>query len=129
MKPGVRIKYPWLLEIGAYTWIGEDCWIDNLASVQIGANVCISQGTYLCTGNHDWSDPYFGLVVQPIVIRDGAWVGAKSLLCPGVEMGEGAVVAAGSVVRGRLCSNIIYGGNPAVRIKVRTFKATESMPV
>src|SRR5581483_1392118 len=42
IKPGVSIKYPWLLEIGNNAWIGEKVWIDNLAKVTIGDNVCIS---------------------------------------------------------------------------------------
>jgi putative colanic acid biosynthesis acetyltransferase WcaF len=67
IKPGVRVKYPWRLFLGDHSWVGEDCWIDNLADVTIGSNVCISQGAYLCTGNHDWSDPAFGLIVRPIV--------------------------------------------------------------
>ena len=54
IKPGVRIKFPWRLEIGDDSWVGEDVWIDNLAPVQIGANCCISQGVYICTGSHDW---------------------------------------------------------------------------
>ena len=43
IKPGVNIKYPWLLEIGNDIWIGEKVWIDNLAKVKIADNVCISQ--------------------------------------------------------------------------------------
>jgi len=42
IKPGVRVKYPWLLSVGDHTWIGEDCWIDNLGPVQFGNNVCDS---------------------------------------------------------------------------------------
>jgi putative colanic acid biosynthesis acetyltransferase WcaF len=94
IKPGVRVKYPWRLSIGDNSWLGEDCWIDNLAQVSIGANACISQGAYLCTGNHDWSDPAFGLVVKSIVVGDAAWIAAKALIAPGVSLGEGAVAAA-----------------------------------
>src|SRR5580692_2251944 len=57
IKPGVTIKYPWHLEVGDDCWIGENSWIDNLTTVQLGNNVCVSQGAYFCTGNHDWSDP------------------------------------------------------------------------
>jgi len=74
IRPGVRVKNPWLLEIGDNSWVGEDVWIDNIGRVTVGANVCISQGAYLCSGNHDWTDPSFGLIVGPIVIQDGAWV-------------------------------------------------------
>jgi putative colanic acid biosynthesis acetyltransferase WcaF len=124
VKPGVRVKYPWLLKIGDFSWIGEDAWIDNLAMVQIGSHVCVSQGAYLCTGNHDWSDPRFGLIVRPIKIGDGAWVGAKALVCPGAELGAGAVAAAGSVVAGILEPNTIYSGNPAEAVKARVFQTT-----
>ena len=119
IKPGVRVKYPWLLEVGENTWLGEDVWLDNLAPIRIGSNVCISQGAYLCTGNHDWADPAFGLMVRPISVGDGAWIGAKVLLCPGVQVAEGAVAAAGSVVAGNLEAYTIYAGNPAVPIRKR----------
>jgi putative colanic acid biosynthesis acetyltransferase WcaF len=123
IKPGVVVKYPWHLSIGDDCWIGEDCWIDNLTTVKIGSNVCVSQGAYLCTGNHDWTDPAFGLVIAPIEIRDGAWAGAKCLLMPGVVLGEGAVAAAGSVVSGRVPGYEVYAGNPAVFVKRRSLRS------
>jgi putative colanic acid biosynthesis acetyltransferase WcaF len=119
IKPGVRVKYPWLLAIGDNSWIGEDVWIDNLAQVRIGSNVCISQSAYICTGNHDWTDPAFGLLVGPVTIRSGAWIGARALLCPGAEVLECAIAAAGSVVTGRLDAYTIYAGNPAIAVRTR----------
>ena len=126
IKPGVRVKYPWLLQVGDHTWIGEDVWIDNLAPVQLGSNVCISQGVYLCTGNHDWTDPLFGLVVRPIVIHDGAWLGAKAVVSPGVEVAECAIASAGSVVTRNLEASIIYAGNPAVAVRTRIVRQREA---
>jgi putative colanic acid biosynthesis acetyltransferase WcaF len=122
IKPGVRIKHPWMLTAGDHCWIGEDCWIDNLAPVTLGRNVCISQGAYLCTGNHDWSDPAFGLIVRPITLADGAWAGARSVLCPGAKLGEGAVAAAGSVVQGIIPDWQIWAGNPAVFVRRRNMR-------
>lgn len=122
IKPGVRVKYPWLLSVGLNSWIGEDCWIDNLAPVSIGKNVCVSQGAYFCTGNHDWSDPAFGLMVKPITLRDGSWVAAKAVLCPGVVIGECSVVGAGSVVTCDLPPFEIWAGNPAVFQRIRTIR-------
>ncbi len=119
IKPGVRVKYPWRLTIGAFSWIGEDVWIDNLADIRIGSHACISQGAYLCTGNHDWSDPHFGLIVRPIELADGVWVGARALLTPGVTLGEGAVAAAGSVVRSSIPAWEIHAGNPAILVRRR----------
>jgi putative colanic acid biosynthesis acetyltransferase WcaF len=122
IKPGVRIKHPWMLTAGDRCWLGEDCWIDNLAPVTLGRNVCISQGAYLCTGNHDWSDPAFGLIVKSIALADGAWAGARSVLCPGARLGEGAIAAAGSVVSGSVPPWEIHAGNPAVFVRRRTLR-------
>ncbi len=123
MKPGFRVKYPWHLKAGNNCWFGEDSWIDNLAPVVIGNNVCISQGAYLGTGNHDWSDPSFGLIVRPIRIHDGAWVGARSSVAPGIVIGECAVVGLGAVVTKNIPSFEIHAGNPATFTRVRNIGA------
>ena len=119
IKPGVRVKYPWRLSIGNHSWVGEDCWIDNLAQVDIGSNACLSQGAYLCTGNHDWSDPAFRLIVKPIRISDGAWVGAKSTIAPGVDLGRCSIASAGSVVARPIPDFEIHSGNPAAFVRMR----------
>lgn len=122
VKPGVRVKYPWRLLIGNDCWLGEDCWIDNLTTVQLGNDVCISQGAYLCTGNHDWSDPAFGLIVEPIFLEDGAWAGARSTLAPGVVLGTNAIAAAASFVAKSIPANEIHAGNPAQLVRRREIK-------
>ncbi len=119
IKPGVRVKYPWLLRVGDHCWIGEDCWIDNLSLVHLGNHVCISQGVYLCTGNHDWSDPTFGLIVRPIHVHDGAWICARAIVGPGAIIGEGAVLTAGSVATKSLQPYVVYAGNPATQFANR----------
>ncbi len=124
IKPSVNVKYPWNLVIGNCCWIGEACWIDNLSRVQIGDDVCLSQGSYLCTGNHDWKDPAFGLILAPIEVRDGAWVGAKATLMPGVVLGTGAIAAAGSVVSKSIPDFEIHAGNPAAFSKYRAIRTT-----
>jgi putative colanic acid biosynthesis acetyltransferase WcaF len=122
IKPGVNVKYPWNLEIGDHSWIGENTWLDSLALIKIGDNVCISQGAYFCTGNHDWSDPAFGLIVKPIIVDDGAWVGAKAIVLPGVTIASHSIVTAGSVITRNTLPYIIYSGNPAVKVKERIIK-------
>ena len=119
IKPGVRIKFPWRLAIGDDSWIGEEVWIDNLARVQIGANCCISQGVYICTGSHDWGTPTFDLIVKPVKIEDGAWVASRSVIGPGVLVGEGAVLSLGSVATSDLAPWGIYQGVPATLVKRR----------
>jgi putative colanic acid biosynthesis acetyltransferase WcaF len=119
IKPGVNIKYPWHLKIGDYTWIGEKVWIDCLGSVNIGKSCCISQGAMLLNGNHDYSHHGFGLKVQPIELKDGVWIGARSLVAPGVTCGSHAVLSVMSVASTNLESYSVYRGNPAVKVKDR----------
>jgi len=124
IKPGVRVKYPWRLRVGDHSWIGEDAWIDNLGDVEIGSNVCISQGAYLCTGNHDWSESAFGLRVQGITVNNHVWIGARAIICPGIEIGEGSVIVAGSVVSQPVAAYEVHAGNPARWQSVRNIKLT-----
>lgn len=121
-KPGFRIKYPWHLEAGRNCWFGEDAWIDNLVPVIVGDNVCISQGAYFCTGNHDWSDPSFGLVTGSIRVGSGAWIGARATLAPGVVIGECAIVSMGAVVSKGVPPFEIHAGNPAKFVRFRAIK-------
>ena len=119
VKPSVNVKYPWKLEIGDHSWIGENTWLDSLAPIIIGSNACISQGVYFCTGSHDATDPAFGLIVKQIVIEDGVWVGARATILPGVTVKSHSILAAGSVIAKDTEPYGIYVGNPAVRVKER----------
>ena len=119
IKPSVNIKYPWKLKVGNNVWMGEDVWIDNLELVDISDNVCISQGAMLLCGNHDFNSSTFDLIVKPIVLEDGVWIGAKSIVTPGVIAGTHAVRSAGSMASKNLEAYSVYQGNPAVRIKNR----------
>ena len=123
IKPGVNIKYPWLLSVGNHVWIGEQVWIDSLALVTIGDHVCLSQGAMLLTGNHNYQSPTFDLITKPITLENGSWVGAKSLVCPGVTVQSHAVLAAGSVATRSLEPYMIYQGNPAVAVRPRNLTA------
>ena len=119
IKPCVNIKYPWLLEVGNYTWIGENVWIDNLARVKIGNNVCISQGAMLLCGNHNYKKPTFDLMIGEITLEDGSWIGAQSLVCPGVTARSHSMLGAGSVANHDLEAYGIYQGIPAVKVRER----------
>ncbi len=120
IKPQVNIKYPWKLEIGENTWIGEDVWIDNLDQVTIGANVCISQGALLLSGNHDYRASSFDLIIKPIVLEEGVWIGAKSMVTQGVVCRSHSILSVNSVASKDLEANTIYRGNPAMEVKTRT---------
>lgn len=119
IKPNVNIKYPWKLVIGNHCWIGEGVWIDNLDQVTLEDNVCISQGALLQCGNHNYKKPTFDLMVAPIRLKDGSWIGARSCVAPGVTLGSHAILSIGSTATKDLEPYKIYAGNPAVYKKDR----------
>lgn len=122
IKPGVKVKYPWRLSIGENSWIGERVWIDNMEDVSLGANVVVSQGTCIVTGNHDWADPGMPLSPQPTRVEDGAWIGAFARVGPGLTIGARSIVALGSVALSDTEPDGIYKGNPATRVGTRTIE-------
>jgi len=119
LKPSITIKYPWFLSIGDNAWIGEMVWIDNLVSVSIGSNACISQGAMLLTGNHNYRKSSFDLMAKPIVLESGVWIGAKSVVCPGVTCFSHSVLSVGGIATSNLNSYSVYLGNPAKQVKSR----------
>jgi len=120
IKPQVKITFPWKLEIGNNVWLGEECWLLNLDKIVIGDNVCISQRAFLCTGSHNFTLPTFDLIVKPIKVEDGSWLGAGCWVGPGVKIGTHAVLTAGSVASKDLEPWGVYRGNPASLVKRRT---------
>ncbi len=119
IKPAVTIKFPWKLRIGNHVWIGENAWIDNLDTVSIGNHACISQGALLLCGNHNYKSPAFDLITGPITLEDGAWVGAKAIVCPGITIRSHAILTAGSVATSNLEAYTIYSGHPAKIVRER----------
>lgn len=120
IKPNVNIKYPWRLTIGDFVWIGEGVWIDNLAPVIIGSNVCISQGAMLLTGSHNYKQVKFNLITKGINLEEGVWIGAKSVVCPGVTCFSHSILTVGSVATRNLEAYSIYQGIPAEKKRYRT---------
>lgn len=118
IKPFIHIKYPWKLSIGNYSWLAE-CYIENLVQVTIGNHVCISQKSMLLTGSHNYKTPSFDLMTKEIVLEDGVWIGAGSVVCPGVVASSHAILTVGSIATTNMASFRIYQGNPAVEIRKR----------
>ena len=119
IKNNVNIKFPWKLTLGNDVWLGENAWIDNLDEVIIGNNVCISQGALLLTGNHDYTLSTFDYRNAPIIIEDGAWIGAKTVVCPGIKVKSHAILTVGSTATKNMEAYGIYQGNPALKIRTR----------
>ncbi|HXD78260.1 MAG TPA: WcaF family extracellular polysaccharide biosynthesis acetyltransferase [Puia sp.] len=122
IKPSVNVKYPWKLQIGDHSWIGEDVWIDNLSDVVIGSHVTLSQGCLLLTGSHDPARESFDFVSAPIVLEDGVWVGAKAVVAGGCRCGTHSILGINSVAESDLEPYTIYKGNPAVPVVRRIIR-------
>lgn len=119
IRPTARVTYPWNLEIGDYSWVGEDCVIYNLAKIKIGNNVVLSHKVYLNTGGHDYKKPSFDIFAEPIVLEDECWLTTDVYVASGITVGRGTVVAARSSVLKNLPENKICVGTPAIPIKDR----------
>ena len=120
--PSSHIYYPWNLEIGDWSSIGEWALIYNLGKVTIGKQVTISQRVHLCAGTHDYEDLSMPLQKLPINIGSTSWVCADVFIGPGVTVSEGAVVGARSVVVKDVPAWMVIAGNPAKAIKSRVIR-------
>ena len=99
IRRGVKVHFPWNLEIGDNGWIGEEVWFINHEKIKIGSNVCISQRSIICSGGHDYRSTSLEYAHKPIEIKDGAWVCLDAKVLPGVTIGECSVVSAGEIAR------------------------------
>jgi putative colanic acid biosynthesis acetyltransferase WcaF len=124
--PNVRIWAPWNLtmETGSTLAEGVDCY--SVDRIEIGAEVTVSQRAVLCTASHDLADPGRRLVTEPITLAQASWVFAEAFVMPGTKIGEGAVVAARSVVTKDVEPWTIVGGNPARPIGRRELRTKET---
>ena len=85
----------------------------------LGERVVVSQGAHLCTGSHDYNSASFPLFAKPISIAADAWICTEAFLGPGVQIGEGAVIGARSVVTRDQPAWMVCAGNPARPLKQR----------
>lgn len=104
--------------------IGANCGIGRIMiqlhdSVEIGNHVVINDSARLLTGTHDTRSAGWELLTRPIRIGDYAWIATGAVILPGVEVGRGAVVAAGAVVSQSVMPLQIMAGNPARQIGTR----------
>ena len=111
LRRGVRVHFPWNLEIADNCWIGEEVWFINHEKVTIGSDVCISQRSIICSGGHDYRSASLEYAHKPVTIKDGAWVCLDAKVLPGITIGECSVVSAGEIVRKSLPDySMLVGG-------------------
>ena len=111
IRRGVKVHFPWNLEIGDNCWIGEDVSFINHEKVTIGSDVCISQRSIICSGGHDYRSASLEYAHKPVEIKDGAWICLDAKVLPGVIIGECSVVSAGEIARKSLPDySMLLGG-------------------
>ena len=114
-----RIWWPGHLEMGPDSSIGPRAKIYCMGRIRIGAGTIVSQDAHLCAGTHDYDDPAFQLLAQPIDIGSRVWIAAEAFVGPASIVPDGCVIGARAVVRGELEPWGVYVGNPAERVKER----------
>lgn len=110
---------PERIVIGEHCTVGDTCFLDGRSGLTIGSCVNIGSHVSIYTRGHDVDSPDFAEVGAPVSIGDHAWVASHALVLPGVNIGEGAVVAAGAVVTKDVAPFAMVGGNPARFIRER----------
>ena len=110
--------------IGSGTWIGPQCFMYASSGIEIGQHVGIGPKVVIVTSQHDISDKSIPILHAPlrhapVVIGDGADIGCASLILPGVRIGAGAQVGAGSVVTRDIPAYTVAAGTPAKVIRER----------
>jgi len=123
-----RVEFPWNLEMGRYSCLGERARVYNLAPIRIGEFVTVSQDVSLCSGTHDYTRPEMPLVTRPITIGRGAWIAAEAFVAPGVSIGANAVIGARSVVVKDMPPGMVCAGNPCRPVKPRLPESAGTAP-
>jgi putative colanic acid biosynthesis acetyltransferase WcaF len=115
--PTAVIWAPWNLKLGQAACVGDGAEIYNPSLVEIGDYGIISQQAYLCGASHDYRRWDFPLISRPITVGKHAWVAARAIVHMGLQLGDGCVIGAGSVVTRNMPAWSVCGGNPCRVIK------------
>jgi putative colanic acid biosynthesis acetyltransferase WcaF len=112
-----RVIHPWHLTMFHKACLGDGAIAYCLGSVILREGCVVAQEAYLCTGTHNFGRPTMELMTAPIEIGVDAFIGLRAIVLPGVTIGSGAVVGAGSVVTKDIAENITVAGNPATQLE------------
>ena len=128
----IHISIPERLQLGSHVYLGPDCWLSTYAPITIGDGTIFGPRVKIFTGNHRYENetalPYDEVTLAKAVrIAENVWVGADVMILPGVQIGEGAVLAAGSVVTKDVPKGAVVGGNPAKVLKFRDLEQYEAL--
>ena len=107
------------VKIGIGTIVGDHAFLDGRDQIEIGDNVDIASYVAIYNSQHDINSPDFSAVYGKVKIGDYAFIGPRVIVLPGVNIGKGAVVAAGAVVTKDVSPFAIVAGIPALQIGKR----------
>ncbi|TGE04306.1 DapH/DapD/GlmU-related protein [Hymenobacter fodinae] len=117
--PGVKIWAPWNLDLADECGIASGAILYCQGKITIGKRAVVSQGAHLVAGTHDYTQPGFPLITNPITVGDHAWVAADAFVHPGITIGEGCVIGARSVVTKDMPDWMVCAGHPCKPLKDR----------
>lgn len=117
--PGAVVWAPWNLRCEDRVTFADGAEIYNPSPMYFGSHAIVSQGAYVCGATHLYNEPEFRLVSYEMRIGAYAWICARAMVSPRVQVGEGAVLGLGSVATRDLEPFGVYAGNPARFIKLR----------
>lgn len=117
--PKATIWAPWNLRCGDRVGIADGAIIYNTSLLSVEDHATISQEAYICGATHDYEQPGFPLISFEMIIGRYAWIAARASVLPGVRVGDGAVLALGSVATKDMEPWTIYAGVPARSLKPR----------
>jgi maltose O-acetyltransferase len=109
------------ITVGDQVFLNFNCTILDVAAVTIGSRTLLGPGVQIYTATHplDYQERASGLEsAKPIVIGEDVWIGGGAILCPGVTIGDRAVIGAGSVVTKDIPADTLAVGNPCRVIRV-----------
>lgn len=116
------------LKIGERSQVGWHCLLDARGGLEIGNNVVIASYCKIISGTHDINSSSFVGMVKKTIIKDYVWICTSAIILPGVKIGKGAVIAAGSVVTKDVPDYCVVAGNPAKIIKKRNESINYNLP-
>lgn len=133
VQADVKISSIKNLKLGGNVYIGgAGASLHCEGGLSIGFNTKLGEGCFIMTTNHNYKSttriPYDHIgLMQSVEIGQNCWIGAHSIICPGVKIEDGAIVAMGSVVTKSVPKYAIVGGNPAKIIKYRDLESYEKL--
>jgi maltose O-acetyltransferase len=119
IEPPFHCDYGYNIHLGEMVYFNVNCVVLDTAKVAIGNNVFIGPGVHIYTATHPTNaiERRTTEFAKPVTIGNDCWIGGNSIICPGVKIGEGTTIGAGSVVTKNIPANSLAVGNPAKVIK------------